>query len=68
MGGEVSGLLGVLLIVTVICWSRQDFSFSNPGPFNPVLYGGFGLLALGSIAMGMAKTLTIIRAEISARP
>ncbi|RZM08290.1 MAG: hypothetical protein EOO88_50455 [Pedobacter sp.] len=63
----VTGLLILLLIVTVVFWIRQNFSFTNSGPFNPVLYCGFGLLVLGILAIGMAKTLTIVRAEISAR-
>ncbi|MBO0949773.1 hypothetical protein [Fibrella forsythiae] len=63
----VSSLLILLLIVTIVFWIRQDFSFTNSGPFNPVLYCGPGLVSLGSVAIGMAKTLTIVRAEISAR-
>ncbi|MEZ0485778.1 hypothetical protein [Fibrella aquatica] len=68
MGVRVaSGLLIILLISTIIFWVKQDFSFTTTEPFNPLLYCGLGLLALGSLAIGMAKALTTVRAEISAR-
>lgn len=62
-----SGLLLVLLIITVIYWIRQDFSLSSSGLFNPVIYCGFGLFSLGSLALGMAGALKKVRAEIKSR-
>ena len=47
-----SGLLQITLVITIMYWAKQGFSFSTLSPYNPVLYCGYALLALGFLTLG----------------